>query len=328
MRRFLRALTENDMTKTASLAFLGSALLGLMGSLTFAEADPAPSPPLTSVPLPKPAPAQRSGATPSTKPVPPPKTAVDQSASDILRPPAAIGGTANAPAPNGAAPTPAGPIAARAKPSSPAGAAAKPAAAASTLEKPPATTGAIEKPPAPSGETTNTLTADQHALLDRISLYLSNVRTLVGKFDQVGPDGNKTTGEFYLQKPGQVRFKYDPPTQTDVVANGEYVQVRDREAPSLYKVSDTPLRFLLADRIDLIRDTNLVGFSTDKEFLTVVIEEHSIIAGTHRLTLLFGVKDLQLRQWTVTDPQGYDTTVALHNLDSNKRPDPDLFKIN
>jgi outer membrane lipoprotein-sorting protein len=44
--------------------------------------------------------------------------------------------------------------------------------------------------------------------------------------------------------------------------------------------------------------------------------------------LMFGAKDFQLRQWTVTDPQGYDTTVAVYNLDTKTKPDPDLFKIN
>jgi len=39
-------------------------------------------------------------------------------------------------------------------------------------------------------------------------------------------------------------------------------------------------------------------------------------------------KDLTLKQWTVTDPQGFDTTVAVYNLDSTKKPDPNLFVIN
>jgi outer membrane lipoprotein-sorting protein len=44
--------------------------------------------------------------------------------------------------------------------------------------------------------------------------------------------------------------------------------------------------------------------------------------------LMFGAQDLTLRQWTVTDPQGFDTTVAVYNLDLAKKPDPGLFKIN
>jgi outer membrane lipoprotein-sorting protein len=43
--------------------------------------------------------------------------------------------------------------------------------------------------------------------------------------------------------------------------------------------------------------------------------------------LMVGAKDGQLKQWTVTDPQGYDTTVAVYNLDSSKKVDPGIFKI-
>ena len=34
--------------------------------------------------------------------------------------------------------------------------------------------------------------------------------------------------------------------------------------------------------------------------------------------LMVGAKDGQLKQWTVTDPQGYDTTVAVYNLDTTE----------
>ena len=80
-------------------------------------------------------------------------------------------------------------------------------------------------------------------------------------------------------------------------------------------------------RIDLLRDTNLVGVYADDVFVTVVIEERQILAGTHKVMLMFGAQDHQLRQWTVTDPQGYDTTVAVYNLDSTRKVDPGLFKI-
>ncbi len=45
------------------------------------------------------------------------------------------------------------------------------------------------------------------------------------------------------------------------IADGSSVVVRDRKLATqdLYPLSQTPLRFLLADRIDLLRDTNVVG---------------------------------------------------------------------
>ena len=189
----------------------------------------------------------------------------------------------------------------------------------------------IFKPPASfgkSGEAT-AFDARQRALADRVSGYLSNVRQLHGNFVQVGPDGGKSEGEFTLQKPGKVRFDYNPPSPIELIADGSSVVVRDRKlvTQDLYPLSQTPLRFLLADRIDLLRDTNLIGVYADDVFVTVVIEERQILGGTHKVMLMFGAQDFQLRQWTVTDPQSYDTTVAVYNLDARVTPDPNMFRI-
>jgi outer membrane lipoprotein-sorting protein len=213
----------------------------------------------------------------------------------------------------------------------------------STLEsqkRAPATTGstAVETPPEPvipdprRNLPTNLFTnfdANQKAQAARISSYLSSLQTLVGNFVQVGPDGTKTRGDFYIQKPGKVRFEYDPPTPIDIIADGSSLVVRDRNLATqdIYPLSQTPLRYLLSDRIDLMRDTNVVNVTSDDLFVTVTIEERQALIGTSRLMLMIGAKDGQLKQWTVTDPQGYDTTVAVYNLDSSKKIDPGLFKI-
>jgi outer membrane lipoprotein-sorting protein len=172
--------------------------------------------------------------------------------------------------------------------------------------------------------------AKQRALLDKVSNYLSSVQTLVGNFVQIGPDGRRVEGTFSIQKPGKVRFQYNPPSPIDIVADGSSVVVYDRalETSDYYPLSQTPLRYLLADRIDLLRDTDVVSVSADDTFITVVIEETQLVVGTNRLMMMFDAKNLQLKQWTVTDPQGLDTTVAVYNLDPAKKPDPNLFVIN
>jgi outer membrane lipoprotein-sorting protein len=211
--------------------------------------------------------------------------------------------------------------------------AARPPAAQQPARQPEQATGfpSIFKPPAlfgNSGETT-AFDARQRGLADRVSAYLSNIRQLHGNFVQVAPDGGKSEGEFFLQKPGKIRFDYNAPSPIELIADGSSVVVRDRKLATqdLYPLSQTPLRFLLADRIDLMRDTNLVGVYADDVFVTVVIEERQILGGTHKVMLMFGAQDYQLRQWTVTDPQGYDTTVAVYNLDAKAAPDPNMFRI-
>jgi outer membrane lipoprotein-sorting protein len=174
-----------------------------------------------------------------------------------------------------------------------------------------------------------TFDASQKAQAAKVSNYLSSLQTLVGNFVQVGPDGSKTKGDFYIQKPGKVRFEYDDPSPIALIADGSSMAVRDRKLATqdIYPLSQTPLRYLLSDRIDLLRDTNVVSVTADDLFISVIIEEKNVVIGTSRLMLMLGAKDNQLKQWTVTDPQGYDTTVAVYNLDSSKKLDPGLFKI-
>ena len=183
-------------------------------------------------------------------------------------------------------------------------------------------------PPAASAQP-GTFDDKQRALVAKVSTYLSSVQTLVGDFVQVGPDGRRTEGQFFIQKPGKVRFEYSPPSPVEVIADGKSVVVRDRmlATQQLWPLSQTPLRFLLSDKIDLMRDTNVVSVAADDTFVTVVIEESNTLVGTSRLMMMVGAKDYQLRQWTVTDPQGFDTTVAVYNLDTTKKPDPGLFDI-
>jgi len=195
------------------------------------------------------------------------------------------------------------------------------------------------QPPAPVsnpfaallGKPGNTTALDdkQRAIIQRVDTYLSTVQTLEGNFVQVGPDGSRSHGEFFISKPGKVRFEYDPPSPISIIADGQSVVVRDRNLATqdVYPLSQTPLRFLLADHVNLLKDTNLVAVYADDVFTTVVVEEKNGLVGTSRLMIMFSTNDMQLKQWTVTDPQGYDTTIAVSNLDTKSKPDPSLFHI-
>src|SRR6267378_647557 len=94
-------------------------------------------------------------------------------------------------------------------------------AATAALAAPPSTNPG--PPPGPTFDTT------QRATLEKVNNYFNSVTTLVGKFVQVGPDGNKTEGLFYMQKPGKIRFEYDPPSPIELISDGDTVAVRDRK---------------------------------------------------------------------------------------------------
>lgn len=206
--------------------------------------------------------------------------------------------------------------------------------------RPAAPPAAQDQPPAPAtnpfaallgkpGSSAGTLNAEQRTIIARINTYLTGVQQLNGKFVQVGPDGGRSQGDFYISKPGRVRFEYDDPSPIELIADGQSVVVRDRKLATqdVFPLSQTPLRFLLSDKVDLLKDSSLVAVYADDVFVTAVLEEKNGLVGTSRLMIMFNAKDMQLKQWTVTDPQGYDTTVAVYNLDTTRTPDPAMFKI-
>ncbi|MGQ4274295.1 outer-membrane lipoprotein carrier protein LolA [Terrihabitans sp. B22-R8] len=168
----------------------------------------------------------------------------------------------------------------------------------------------------------------------KVNTYFNGIRTLVGNFSQVGPDGSRTAGKFFLAKPGRIRFYYQAPSTTDIIADGKSLVVRDRKLATqdVYPLSQTPLRFLLDPNLDLVRDSKVVGVRQEGDVVSVMIEEKSTFAGKSRILLVFGAsssdpQSIELKQWTVTDPQGLDTTIFVSELDPRSRPDEKLFKV-
>ncbi|KYB46081.1 hypothetical protein AB664_26795 [Brucella anthropi] len=49
--------------------------------------------------------------------------------------------------------------------------------------------------------------------------------------------------------------------------------------------------------------------------------------GSSKITLMFEPKTYELKQWTITDAQGLDTTVMIFNLRTGVRFTDDMFKI-
>jgi outer membrane lipoprotein-sorting protein len=172
------------------------------------------------------------------------------------------------------------------------------------------------------------LTPAQRDALLAINRYFNSVRTMNGDFVQFGPDGEKTEGELHMMRPGKIRFIYAKPSNLDIIADGVDVVVRDikNQTQDLYPLSKTPLRFLLADQIDLTSEANVTNVSLEPDLVKVVLEQ-STVFGDGKLTMIFDRKTNELRQWTVTDAQGYDTTVAIYNIIPNQPTDEKLFYI-
>jgi outer membrane lipoprotein-sorting protein len=171
-------------------------------------------------------------------------------------------------------------------------------------------------------------TPEQQQMLAAISTSLNSFRTMEGQFIQFGPHGEQSEGVFYISRPGKIRFHYRPPVKLDVISDGYNVAVRDNRAMTqdYYPLSKTPLRYLLADQVDLTSDRLVSDLREEPDLLAVVIVERSAFVDG-KLTLVFDRKTHDLKQWIVTDAQGLNTSVAIYNVAIGKQADPGLFKI-
>lgn len=172
------------------------------------------------------------------------------------------------------------------------------------------------------------LSSEQKRSLAEVNAYFNSLKTMHGDFIQFGPNGERAEGKFYMARPGRIRFYYNPPSKVDIVADGKSVSVKDRKMATqdIWPLSETPLRFLLADKINLEKDAQVYGVSVEPDLVTVVLADDSTF-GSGKLTLIFDAETIALKQWTVTDAQGYDTSVAIYNTKVNGPTNPKLFRI-
>jgi outer membrane lipoprotein-sorting protein len=171
----------------------------------------------------------------------------------------------------------------------------------------------------------------QKAELKRVSTYLNTLKTVQGRFMQIAADGRSTQGEFYLKKPGRLRFEYDQPSPILIVADGNSVAVTNSNLKTTdrYPLINSPLRLLLSENVDLSRDPRISAVKTEPGALSFTARENSGPA-QGSITLQFadsGGPGLELRQWEVLDAQGVRTKVVLNNLRQVTDIPPQKFVI-
>ncbi|MEM6665752.1 MAG: outer-membrane lipoprotein carrier protein LolA [Pseudomonadota bacterium] len=163
----------------------------------------------------------------------------------------------------------------------------------------------------------------QRFVLSDINRHFNETRHMKGAFVQIGPNGERSEGQFYMSKPGKIRFEYDAPSPLLIVANGRWVGISDmrERTTERYPLASTPLKLLLKRDLSLMDETEVLDVILTPELITVIVEE-SAGESVGRLALMFDGATYDLRQWVVTDAQGLDTSVALYNVlkeESDKR---------
>lgn len=167
--------------------------------------------------------------------------------------------------------------------------------------------------------------ADQ-GWVGRIQDTLNSISTLKGRFQQIAPDGKRTTGTVWLHRPGRMRFEYDKPSPLLLVAGKGKLVFTDS---ALGQTTDipldrTPLGLLLRPGLSLSGDVTVTGFAHANGLLQVTLVK-TATPSEGSLTVFVADQPLALRGWRVMDAQGRETTVDLFDLATGVAMPESLF---
>ena len=156
------------------------------------------------------------------------------------------------------------------------------------------------------------LSAQDRADIARVETYLNSIRTLHSRFLQVAPSGATSEGQAWLERPGRMRFQYDPPSPFLLVGGHGLLVFNDSQLKQTSNIplGQTPLGILLQDNLRLSgavtvsRVVRLPGQLQVTLYRTASPQDGS-------LTLIFADNPLALRSWSVIDAQGLAVVATL-----------------
>lgn len=160
----------------------------------------------------------------------------------------------------------------------------------------------------------------------RVETYLNGISTLRTRFLQVSSDGSVESGQLVIARPGRMRFDYDPPSPTLLIANGTFLIFVDKRLEQTTHVflRNTPVGVLLDEHIKLTGAVTLTELSRGPGVLRLTLARTDA-PEDGSLTLVFADQPLQLRQWIVVDSQGIRTSVTLADLEFGVPVKPEMF---
>ena len=161
----------------------------------------------------------------------------------------------------------------------------------------------------------------------KIADHFSTVKTMTGEFVQFGPKGQQIGGKFFIERPGKLRFNYEKPSPVRVISDGKTVVIGNAKLKTwdIYPLSKTPLKLLLGEWIDL-NGAMVKSVKVDSDLTTVILGDRSIF-GSSTIAMMFDTQTYDLRQWTITDAQGKDTTVMIFNVQTGVTFAESVFEV-
>ncbi|WP_421993331.1 LolA family protein [Roseococcus sp.] len=182
---------------------------------------------------------------------------------------------------------------------------------------------------APASLAAPALAQSQAEVIGRVEAYFNAMTTFKARFLQIAQGGGSAEGTAWIWRPSRMRFEYDPPEPTLLIAADNQFFHYDRELrqPTVVPLSSTPLSVLLRSPLRLSGDVTVSGVERARGLVSVTVSRTAQPA-EGRITLILEEDPMVLRQWLVVDAQGRSTRVTLNQIETGGRFASLLFAFN
>ena len=159
------------------------------------------------------------------------------------------------------------------------------------------------------------VTADPISL-EKLTLYINNIKTLEANFEQINNDNSVSTGSLFIKKPGKLRMKYEEPNESIVLVSSGFVTIIDPKSnapPQNFALENSPFRVLLFSDLSLEMVNMGINYNSEKSktILTVKDLENQ---NEGYIEMTFTDNPIVLEQWLLVNSMEEKIIVKLTNV--------------
>ena len=159
------------------------------------------------------------------------------------------------------------------------------------------------------------VTADPISL-EKLTLYINNIKTLEANFEQINNDNSVSTGSLFIKKPGKLRMKYEEPNESIVLVSSGFVTIIDLKSntpPQNFALENSPFRVLLFSDLSLEMVNMGINYNSEKSktILTVKDLENQ---NEGYIEMTFTDNPIVLEQWLLVNSMEEKIIVKLINV--------------
>jgi outer membrane lipoprotein carrier protein len=171
--------------------------------------------------------------------------------------------------------------------------------------------------------------------VQRLRNFLARANTLQANFTQVqvdekGNPGKRSSGVFFLQRPGKFRWNYENPYNQEIVSSGNKVWFYDKDleqvtAKKLNEAIGSTPALLLSGEVALEKNFNIEKQTIDEGLYWLKLVPKSEDSGFKYV--LLGLEGDILAGMELSDNFGQLTRIYFSQVKTGIKPDPKIFEF-